>query len=40
MASFGPLTELAQVVPLTFLSTEMIGPDLRIVARGTGRDRF
>jgi len=40
MASFGPLTDLAQVVPLTFLSTEMIGPDLRIVARGTGRDLF
>jgi diaminohydroxyphosphoribosylaminopyrimidine deaminase/5-amino-6-(5-phosphoribosylamino)uracil reductase len=40
MASFGPLTDLAQVVPLTFLSAEMLGPDLRIVARGTGRDQF
>jgi diaminohydroxyphosphoribosylaminopyrimidine deaminase/5-amino-6-(5-phosphoribosylamino)uracil reductase len=40
MASFGPLTDLAQAVPLTFLSAEMLGPDLRIVARGTGRDQF
>lgn len=40
MASFGPLTDLAQAVPLTFLSAEMISPDLRIVARITGRDQF
>jgi diaminohydroxyphosphoribosylaminopyrimidine deaminase/5-amino-6-(5-phosphoribosylamino)uracil reductase len=33
MANFGPLTELAQALPLTFMSTAMVGPDLRIVAR-------
>jgi diaminohydroxyphosphoribosylaminopyrimidine deaminase/5-amino-6-(5-phosphoribosylamino)uracil reductase len=33
MANFGPLTELAQALPLTFHSTAMVGPDLRIVAR-------
>ncbi len=40
MASFGPLTELSQALPLTFKSTGMVGPDLRIVARVTGRDDF
>lgn len=40
MAQFGPLAELAQAVPLEFHSTEAVGPDLRIVARVTGRDRF
>jgi len=40
MASFGPLTELAQAVPLAFQSTEMLGPDLRILARIPGRDQF
>lgn len=40
MANFGPLTELAQAVPLTFTSTEMLGPDLRILARIPGRDQF
>lgn len=40
MADFGPLTELAQAVPLTFISSEMLGPDLRIVARVTGHDDF
>ncbi|QDL37178.1 bifunctional diaminohydroxyphosphoribosylaminopyrimidine deaminase/5-amino-6-(5-phosphoribosylamino)uracil reductase RibD [Rhodoferax sediminis] len=40
MASFGPLTELAQAVPLTFKSTGMLGPDLRILARIPGRDQF
>lgn len=40
MADFGPLTDLANAVPLTFASTGMIGPDLRIVARITGRDTF
>ena len=38
MAQFGPLTELTQALPLTFLSTQMLGPDLRILARVTGRD--
>ncbi|MDB5882446.1 MAG: ribD, partial [Ramlibacter sp.] len=40
MAHFGPLTELAQAVPLEFLSSEMIGPDLRLIARVAGRDGF
>lgn len=40
MANFGPLTALDQTVPLEFKSTAMLGPDLRIVARVSGRDRF
>jgi diaminohydroxyphosphoribosylaminopyrimidine deaminase/5-amino-6-(5-phosphoribosylamino)uracil reductase len=40
MASFGPLADLAQATPLRFMSTQMCGPDLRIVARGVGRDAF
>ena len=40
MANFGPLTDLAQAVPLSFQSTAMVGPDLRILARVTGRDAF
>ena len=40
MAHFGPLTALSQAVPLTFQSSTMVGPDLRILARLSGRDRF
>ena len=40
MARFGPLEALADAVPLEFLSTTMLGPDLRIVARIPGRDQF
>jgi diaminohydroxyphosphoribosylaminopyrimidine deaminase/5-amino-6-(5-phosphoribosylamino)uracil reductase len=40
MVNIGPLTELSQAVPLTFQSTELIGPDLRVIARIPGRDRF
>jgi diaminohydroxyphosphoribosylaminopyrimidine deaminase/5-amino-6-(5-phosphoribosylamino)uracil reductase len=40
MANFGPLTELSQALPLTFQSSSMVGPDLRILARVTGRDAF
>lgn len=40
MADFGPLTALADGLALEFLSTDSIGPDLRIVARVAGRDRF
>jgi diaminohydroxyphosphoribosylaminopyrimidine deaminase/5-amino-6-(5-phosphoribosylamino)uracil reductase len=40
MASFGPLTDLAQAVPLSFSSAERMGPDLRVIARIAGRDRF
>lgn len=40
MADFGPLTDLAHAVSLTFKSAETLGPDLRIVARIAGRDEF
>ncbi len=40
MARFGPLADLAAAVPLEFTSSERIGPDLRLVARVAGRDRF
>ncbi|MDB5875561.1 MAG: ribD [Ramlibacter sp.] len=40
MANFGPLADLAGAVALEFLSHEMIGPDLRLVARIPGRDKF
>ncbi len=36
----GPLTSLAGVLPLEFKSADMLGPDLRIVARVAGRDAF
>ena len=40
MAGFGPLTDLDQALPLAFLSTDRVGPDLRILARIEGRDAF
>ena len=40
MADFGPLTELAQAVALEIKSSDLLGPDLRIVARVSGRDQF
>lgn len=40
MASFGPLAALADAMPLVFHAATMVGPDLRIVARGVARDRF
>lgn len=40
MASFGPLSALAQAVPLDFRDIERVGDDLRIVARLRGRDVF
>jgi diaminohydroxyphosphoribosylaminopyrimidine deaminase/5-amino-6-(5-phosphoribosylamino)uracil reductase len=40
MAAIGPLASLDQGVPLEFVSTQVVGPDLRIVARVQGRDRF
>jgi diaminohydroxyphosphoribosylaminopyrimidine deaminase/5-amino-6-(5-phosphoribosylamino)uracil reductase len=40
MADFGPLTDLTQALALEFKSTQMVGPDLRIVARGAGRGNF
>ncbi|MDA7415206.1 bifunctional diaminohydroxyphosphoribosylaminopyrimidine deaminase/5-amino-6-(5-phosphoribosylamino)uracil reductase RibD [Xenophilus arseniciresistens] len=36
----GPLTSLAMAPALEFHSTQMLGPDLRIVARMAGRDTF
>jgi diaminohydroxyphosphoribosylaminopyrimidine deaminase/5-amino-6-(5-phosphoribosylamino)uracil reductase len=38
MAHFGPLADLAQAVGFEFLSCERIGPDLRVLARATGRE--
>jgi diaminohydroxyphosphoribosylaminopyrimidine deaminase / 5-amino-6-(5-phosphoribosylamino)uracil reductase len=40
MANFGPLQSLLDATALQFLSTEMVGNDLRIRARVAGRDRF
>ena len=40
MFNIGPLTELTQGIALDFKSTEMVGPDLRIVARVQGQDTF
>lgn len=40
MASFGPLQALSEAVQLQFLSTKMVGADLRIIARVAGRDQF
>lgn len=40
MASFGPLTELSQALPLVFKSVERVGTDLRVLARVLGRDAF
>jgi len=40
MASFGPLDNLDQVPKLNFMSTTLIGPDLRLLARLQGRDVF
>ena len=40
MASFGPLAALSDALALSFQSVERVGPDLRILARVTGRDHF
>lgn len=40
MAAGAPLTELAQGIALVFKSADMLGPDLRILARIPGRDQF
>ncbi|MDO9090972.1 MAG: bifunctional diaminohydroxyphosphoribosylaminopyrimidine deaminase/5-amino-6-(5-phosphoribosylamino)uracil reductase RibD [Burkholderiaceae bacterium] len=40
MASFGPLTQLRDGVPLAFRSVQPVGPDLRLLARIPGRDEF
>jgi diaminohydroxyphosphoribosylaminopyrimidine deaminase/5-amino-6-(5-phosphoribosylamino)uracil reductase len=40
MAEFGPLAALSEATPLSFESTTLVGPDLRILARIPGRDAF
>ncbi len=40
MAQWGPLHDLTQALPLTFVSTETVGTDLRVVARVCGSDAF
>ena len=40
MADWGPLANLSDALPLEFKSTATVGPDLRILARVSGRDRF
>jgi diaminohydroxyphosphoribosylaminopyrimidine deaminase/5-amino-6-(5-phosphoribosylamino)uracil reductase len=40
MAHFGPLADLGQAVGLEFVSSEMVGPDLRLIARIPGRAGF
>jgi diaminohydroxyphosphoribosylaminopyrimidine deaminase/5-amino-6-(5-phosphoribosylamino)uracil reductase len=40
MVNIGPLEELAQGVALEFADVERVGPDLRVLARFPGRDRF
>jgi diaminohydroxyphosphoribosylaminopyrimidine deaminase/5-amino-6-(5-phosphoribosylamino)uracil reductase len=40
MFNIGPLSDLSQAVPLEFKSTELLGPDLRLLARIPGRDQF
>ena len=40
MAGFGPIADLSQALPLYFLATDMVGADLRIIARIAGRDVF
>ena len=39
-AQFGPLASLEQALPLEFTSVERAGPDLRVLARVPGRDKF
>ena len=40
MANFGPLQSLSDAAQLQFMSTEMVGSDLRLRARIAGRDQF
>ena len=40
MTDLGPYTELGQSTAMRFVSTEQIGPDLRIIARPPGRELF
>ena len=40
MLQWGPLTELSQALALDFTALDRVGPDVRLVARVVGRDRF
>jgi len=40
MANFAPLTDLTHSLPLDFVSVAKVGPDVRLLARLTGRDAF
>ena len=40
MAHFGPIEELSAAPALEFVSTERLGPDLRLLARVQGHDEF
>ena len=40
LAAFGPLASLDDALALEFVSSSMVGPDLRLVARLAGRARF
>lgn len=40
IAQFGPLQNLKQAVVLGFASIDLLGPDIRVVARIPGRDQF
>ena len=40
MARLLPLASLSDAVPLSFTSVSLVGPDLRITARVSGRDQF
>ena len=40
LAALAPISELSRGIKLEFKSTQMIGQDLRVIARGVGRDQF
>lgn len=40
MAQWGPLGALSEALALAFTNVERVGPDLRIIARPPGRDKF
>jgi len=40
MTNLGPFATLDEAVPLNFISVDRVGPDLRVLARVPGRDRF
>jgi diaminohydroxyphosphoribosylaminopyrimidine deaminase/5-amino-6-(5-phosphoribosylamino)uracil reductase len=40
MADFSPLADLTHALPLDFVSIAKVGPDVRLLARVTGRDAF